>query len=69
MRGPSIERAVDDASWLAADSGQAMAEYAIVVAALMGGLLYMGFQIIPEFIRAFQHYHDGYYMLLSLPFP
>lgn len=51
------------------DSGQAMAEYAIVVAGLMGGLLYMGFQVIPEFIRAFQVYHDSYYFLLSMPFP
>ncbi|MBW2731809.1 MAG: hypothetical protein JRH20_05405 [Deltaproteobacteria bacterium] len=52
---------------LADDSGQAMAEYAIVVAGLMGGLLFLGFQIIPEFIRAFQRYHDSYYLILSMP--
>lgn len=51
------------------DSGQAMAEYAIVVAALMGGLMTMGFSFLPEFINAFQMYYDSFYILLNLPFP
>jgi Flp pilus assembly pilin Flp len=55
---------------LAADeAGQAMAEYAIVVAALMGGLVTMGFSFLPEFIRAFQAYYDSFYIMLNLPFP
>ncbi len=51
------------------ESGQAMAEYAIVVAALMGGLMTMGFSFLPDFIRAFQAYYDSFYIMLNLPFP
>jgi|GEM_PF-5588149 hypothetical protein len=50
-------------------AGQAMAEYAIVVAALMGGLTVMSFHLLPEMIRAFQLYYDGYYIILNLPIP
>jgi Flp pilus assembly pilin Flp len=50
-------------------SGQAMAEYAIVVAAVMGGLTVMTFSLIPDFIDALQRYYDSYYMMLSLPVP
>ena len=46
-----------------------MAEYAIVVAALMGGLAYMGFNFLPEFIRALQRYYDSFYIMLNLPIP
>ena len=57
-------------SALSADtSGQAMAEYAIVVAALLGGLMVMGFSFLPEFIDALQRYYDGFYILLNLPIP
>lgn len=60
-----------DGAGLPADSesGQAMAEYAIVVAALMGGLMTMGFSFLPDFINAFQQYYDSFYILLNLPFP
>jgi hypothetical protein len=51
------------------DDGQAMAEYAIVTAALMGGLTLMTFQILPDFIEAFQLYLNGFYLLLNLPIP
>lgn len=51
------------------ESGQAMAEYAIVVAALMGGLVTMGFSFLPDFIEAFQAYYDSFYIMLNLPFP
>mgnify|MGYP001548602498 CR=1 FL=1 len=51
------------------EAGQAMAEYAIVTAALMGGLLGMSFAFLPEFIRAFQAYYDSFYVILNLPFP
>lgn len=51
------------------DDGQAMAEYAIVTAALMGGLATMTFQILPDFIEAFQMYLNGFYFLLNLPIP
>ncbi len=46
-----------------------MAEYAIVAAALMGGLATMSFQILPDFIEALQIYLNGYYFLLNLPIP
>lgn len=51
------------------ESGQAMAEFAIVTAALMGGLAVMTFQILPDFIEALQTYLDGFYLLLNLPIP
>jgi len=46
-----------------------MAEYAIVTAALMGGMALMTFQILPDFIEAFQRYLNGFYLLLNLPIP
>ena len=46
-----------------------MTEYAIVIAALMGGLSFMGFTFLPEFINALQRYYDSYYMMLKLPIP
>ncbi len=51
------------------DKGQAMAEYAIVAAALMGGLGLMSFQILPDFIEALQTYLNGFYIYLNLPIP
>lgn len=51
------------------DDGQAMAEYAIVTAGLMGGMALMTFQILPDFIEAFQIYLNGFYFLLNLPIP
>ena len=51
------------------DSGAAMAEYAIITAALMGGMAVMTFQILPDFIEALQRYLDGFYLLLNLPIP
>ncbi len=51
------------------DVGQAMAEYAIVAAALMGGMALMSFQVLPDFIEAFQRYLNGFYLLLNLPIP
>ena len=52
-----------------ADTGQAMAEYAIVAAALMGGMASMTFQVLPDFIEAYQRYLDGFYLLLNMPIP
>ena len=51
------------------EGGQAMAEFAIVTAALMGGLGLMSFEILPNFIEALQVYLDGFYLLLNLPIP
>lgn len=53
----------------ARDSGQAMAEYAIVVAAVVGLGAYTLLSFLPEFIEALQSYYDSYYIILSLPIP
>jgi len=50
-------------------SGQAMAEYAIVVACLMGGLLGLGSTFVVDFINAIQKYYDNFYIILNLPIP
>ncbi len=54
---------------LPGESGQAMAEYAIVVAALLGGLLLLGFPFLTDFISALQQYYDSFYLMLNLPVP
>jgi hypothetical protein len=46
-----------------------MAEYAIITAALMGGMASVTFQVLPDFIVAYQRYLDGFYLLLNLPIP
>ncbi len=51
------------------DSGQAMAEYAIVVASLLGVLVGVGFTFLPDFIAALQQYYDSYYLMINLPIP
>ncbi|MCA9665839.1 MAG: hypothetical protein KC503_09635 [Myxococcales bacterium] len=51
------------------ESGQAMAEYAIVVAAIMGVMVGVGFTFMPDFINALQRYYDGFYIMLNLPIP
>ena len=51
------------------ESGQAMAEYAIVVAAVVSALIFAGFSFMPEFIRSLQRYYDSYYILINLPIP
>jgi Flp pilus assembly pilin Flp len=51
------------------NEGQALAEYAILAAAIAGGLMTMGYQILPDFIEGLQRYLDGYYFMLNLPIP
>ena len=51
------------------DSGQAMAEYAIVVAGVLGVFVGVGFTFMPDFIRALQMYYDSFYIMLNLPIP
>jgi Flp pilus assembly pilin Flp len=50
-------------------SGQAMAEYAIVVAALLGVMVGVGFTFLPDFMHALQRYYDNFYIILNLPIP
>ena len=50
-------------------SGQAMAEYAIVVAVITTTLIGAGTAFLPDFIRALQRYYDSYYIMLNLPIP
>lgn len=51
------------------DAGQAMAEYAIVVALITSTLFGVGFTFLPEFMRALQQYYDNFYIMLNLPVP
>ena len=51
------------------DSGQAMAEYAIILAGLMGLLVGGGFTFLPDFIEALQRYYDSFYLMINLPIP
>ncbi len=57
------------ASREASESGQAMAEYALLVAAMMGGLTWTGFTFLPDFIEALQRYYDFHYLILNIPIP
>ena len=63
MRGGIVRGLFDD------ESGQAMAEYAIVVASITGVLVGAGFTFLPDFINALQQYYDSYYIILNLPIP
>lgn len=51
------------------ESGQGMAEYAIVVAGIMGVMIGAAFTFWPDFINALQKYYDSYYIMLNLPIP
>ncbi len=51
------------------EAGQAMAEYAIIVASLLGVLAGVGYTFLPDFIEALQQYYDNFYIILSLPIP
>ena len=53
----------------AGESGQAMAEYAIVVAGITGVLVGVGFNFLTDFITALQQYYDSFYIMLTLPVP
>ncbi len=50
-------------------SGQAMAEYALIVASLTGVLVGVGFTFLPDFMNALQQYYDSFYIMLNLPVP
>jgi Flp pilus assembly pilin Flp len=54
---------------LRADSGQAMTEYALVTALILGLLVGAGWTVLPDFVGALQRYLDGFYVLLNLPIP
>jgi len=49
--------------------GQSIVEYSLILAALMGGLMLMGFDLYPRFVHAFQLYFDSFYFMLNLPIP
>jgi hypothetical protein len=51
------------------DSGQAMTEYVLVTAAILGVLVGAGWTVLPDFVDALQRYYDGFYVLLNLPIP
>lgn len=49
--------------------GQSIVEYSLIMAAIMGGLTVVGFDLYPRFVHAFQLYYDSYYFMLNLPIP
>ena len=51
------------------ESGQALSEYAITVAAFLIGCFAVGGFMLPRFIYAWDVYHDSFYTILNLPFP
>ena len=51
------------------ESGQSMVEYSLLMAALLGSIVIMGFDLFPRFVHAFQLYFDSYYIILNLPIP
>jgi len=54
---------------LRSTSGQSMVEYSLLMAAILGSLTIMGFDLFPRFVHAFQLYFDSYYIILNLPIP
>ena len=54
---------------LRANGGQSMVEYSLLMAAILGSLTIMGFDLFPRFVHAFQLYFDSYYIILNLPIP
>jgi len=51
------------------ESGQALSEYAIIVAAFLVGCFAVGGFMLPRFVYAWDVYHDSFYTVLNLPFP
>jgi Flp pilus assembly pilin Flp len=51
------------------ESGQAMAEYALIASALTLGFFIFGRSVIVAFLQAYQVYVDSFYMVLALPIP
>jgi hypothetical protein len=49
--------------------GQAMVEYAVVVAMLLGGLALMSLIFLPSMLRAYDIYYKSFYAVLNLPIP
>jgi Flp pilus assembly pilin Flp len=47
------------------DSGQAMAEYALVVMLIAANMMFF----LPYFMDALQSYYDSFYIMLNLPIP
>jgi len=55
------------------NKGQALTEYAVFSAALLGiilgGVKFMLPEMIPDMLDALQAYIDGFYFILTMPFP
>ncbi len=65
MRSMPVLRRID---WRSR-AGQSMTEYSLLMAAILGSLTIMGFDLFPRFVHAFQLYFDSYYIMLNLPIP
>lgn len=49
--------------------GQAMVSYAVVTAALLGGLLTMGMVILPKMLDAYNSFTASMFFAINMPFP
>ena len=56
-------------SYFGRDSAQAMTEYAIITAALLGTMMVLQKYLLPDMIDAYQAYYDQLYFMLNLPIP
>ena len=50
-------------------AGQAMVEYAIISASMLGGLMVLDKFFLPMVIEAYQFYLDVFFFMLNLPVP
>jgi hypothetical protein len=58
--------------WRSGQAGQALVESSVLLATLVGGLAVGGvwlMQTHPDMMNALNIYMQGYYFVLSLPFP
>lgn len=49
--------------------GQSMVSYAIITAAILGGLTAMSMYILPEMLEALDNFTKSLYFGINLPFP
>lgn len=54
---------------LKGESGQSMVSYAVITAAILGGLLTMSMVILPRMLDAYDNFTASLYFGINMPFP
>ena len=54
---------------LRARRGQSMVSYAVITAAILGGLTTMSMVILPEMLDAYDQFTRSLYFCINMPFP